>query len=152
MKYLILFIMALPVYGYQNCKFKVLVNPVNKNIAANKITNGNGDDIAIDDFNINLNLTPAYVRKKVWRCRFKKKVKRNRIYVKYTLVATNGQSNGISNGGFFIPTEVTTKRLRINNNRKVVKGDVKFKFDLGGAQATSSGNYTGVLTIEVYEN
>ena len=159
-------------YGFQDCKLKILVDPVSKSIRAGKITSNQGDDIAKDSFTINgitvnnntltldtvtdlslnLDLTPSVVKRRVWRCNFKKSVNRQNIVVNYTLVAANGQSGGISNGSAFIPITVSTQRLRFRNRRKRVLGDIKFVFDLSHAQARASGNYGGVLTIEVYEN
>ena len=159
-------------YGFQDCKLKILIDPVSKSVRANKITLGQGDDIDKDSFSVNglsvnnnvltldtindlslsLQLSPSIVKKRVWRCNFQKKVNKNNIVVKYTLVAANGQNGGISNGSAFIPTTVTTERLRFRNRRKRVLGDIKFAFDLSHTQATASGNYRGVLTIDVHEN
>jgi len=156
--------------AYQDCKFKILKDPIRKRIKAREISS-TGDDVvseggsasggslsgytltldgAVDISNISLNLSPEYIKKKVWRCNFKRRVNRNRLVVNYTLTAANGQHGGISNGSAFIPVTVETDRLRIRR-RKKVKGDVKFIFDLSSSQATRSGNYTGVLNIEVYE-
>lgn len=159
-------------YGFQDCNLKILIDPVSKSIRANKITSNQGDDIdknsftingitvnnntltlnTVTDLSLNLDLSPSKVLRRVWQCDFNNKVNKNNIVVKYTLVAANGQNGGISNGSAFIPTVVSTKRLRFRNRRKSVLGDIQFVFDLSHAQATVSGNYGGVLTIEVYEN
>ena len=118
-------------------------------INANEITYTLGDDIAVAGF---LNLSPIYAQSRGWVCRFKKKVNRQNIAVKYSLSASSGQSDGISYGNFFIPTTVRTKNLYFEKKDKQVVGDIEFEFDLRHPLATSSGNYSGVLTIEVYEN
>ena len=158
----------------QDCKIKIKIDPIGSNISANDITAGQGDDIevaslgigltninanqityvlgddiAVDNF---LNLSPIYIENRGWECRFKKKVDRQRITGTYNLIASSGQSGGISNGNFFIPTIVRTKSLYFEKKDKVVVGDIEFEFDLGAPKATSSGNYNGVLTIEVHEN
>lgn len=159
-------------YAFQDCKLKINFDPVSASISANKITLGQGDEIAensisingisvnnniltldtVNNSNLNLQLSQSTVKKKVWQCDFTKKVNKQNIVVNYTLVASNGQSGGISNGNAFIPTTVQTQRLRFRNRRKSVLGDIKLVFDLSHVQAKTSGNYGGVLNIEVYEN
>ena len=123
-------------------------------ISADEITYGSGDDIAIDSWTMGLNLSPTFIESTVWRCRFKQEITNlENITVKYTLIASNGQSAGISYGNFFIPTTVRTTSLHFKDKQhKEVQGDIELAFDLGASQATSSGIYNGVLTIEVYEN
>jgi len=152
MKFIILLVFSLPIYAFQDCTIKMLIDPVKKNIRANDITYGAGNDIAIDSFTIPLELSPSKIKKRVWRCKFSQSVNRQNIVVNYTLIASNGQSGGVSNGSSFIPTTMITDRLRFRNNDKVVRGDIGFQFNLNSPQAKLSGNYTGVLTIEVYEN
>jgi hypothetical protein len=167
------FLFASSLQAYQDCKFKILKDPIRKRIKAREISSA-GDDVvsdggsasggsfsgytltldgAVDISNVSLNLSPEYIKKKVWRCNFKRRIHKNRLVVKYTLTAANGQHGGISNGSAFIPVRVETDRLYIRSRRKKVKvkGNVKFIFDLSSSQATRPGNYTGVLNIEVYE-
>lgn len=158
-------------YGFQECKLKIRLDPVKASIRAGKITSKAGDDIADDSIMANglilsgdtlsldtvntpgtkLNLFPGKSKRRVWRCDFQNSVNIDNIAVKYTLVAANGRSGGISNGNAFIPITVRTRKLIYKNNRKTVFGDMKFIFDLSYVQAKASGQYGGVLTIEVYE-
>ena len=159
-------------YGYQDCTFKIRINPVTETIRANDITLGQGDDISEDSISVNsltfsgdtltldtlnnsnlsLVLSQSIVKKRVWRCNFQNSVNKDNVVVNYTLVATNGQQGGISNGNAFIPTTVKTDRLRFRRRRKRVLGDIEFILDLSDPRAKVSGSYSGVLTIEVYEN
>ena len=172
---LIFILLLFPFFLFPSQVCKIKIDSVLSNINANDITNGLGDNIAVASFSTGLtsinaneitytlgddiavanflNLSPIYTQNRVWECRFKNKVDRQRITVIYSLSASNGQSGGISNGNnFFIPTAVRTKNLYFEKKDKLVVGDIEFELDLGALQATSSGNYDGVLTIEVYEN
>lgn len=163
------FLFVASLHAYQDCKFKILKDPVFGSLDARDIagsedieadsgsaSGGTYDsytltlDGAVDIGNVSLDLSPEFVKKQVWRCNFKRRINTNKLVINYTVTAANGRNGGISNGSAFIPVTVETNRLRIRRGRRV-KGDVRFIFDLSSSQATRSGNYSGVLNIEVYE-
>jgi len=158
--------------AYQDCKLTILVDPVSKNFRARDISKDGNDvakyggsatggsynsdtlqlDVPLDINTVTLDLSPEYKKNSVWECSFQNSVNKNNIVVNYSLVATNGQGGGVSNGNAFIPVTVQNDRLRFRRRRKVVRGDIRFIFDLSASTAVRAGNYTGVLTIEVHEN
>ena len=170
MKSFLILLASLPLFALQDCRITILVDPVKKNIKANDITNGAGNDITsnagaltidgltntggtpIDTTTVGLNLSPAVTGRRVWRCDFQNPVNRQNLTVSYTLVSLNGQTGRVSLGSSSIPTTVRTKQLRFQRRGRVVTGDVEFQFDLSSPQMKHAGDYKGILTINVIEN